>query len=105
MTGKLIKQRKHFLICRQLLSNYEIDITEIALETNSKVPSWIIDKVEVCRGLGNISKHTIDSAIVKRIFIRHSEAPQHTAVYYTDGSKTDQRVGHAYVHNNVPVST
>ena len=38
----------------QLLSKYEIDLTEIAIEAHLKVPPCIIDNIEVCQELRNI---------------------------------------------------
>ena len=95
------------------MSKYELDLIETSIETYPKVSPWIIDNIEVCRELCNIKKHTIDSAIVKRVCIRHSETHQRIAAYYTDRSKTNKRVGHAYatmyikctsLHKNIVIS-
>jgi kelch-like protein 2/3 len=68
-------------------------------------PSWRLHNVKICKNLFHIKKSSITSQELKAKFNEHREEHHRESFHlYTDGSKTDDGVGYAYVCHEVEYS-
>ena len=82
--------------CRELDQNNETKGTPIQPEP-MKIPSWIAKEINVCFEGSKTTKNAVPTAQIRQEFISHLYKHIATSYCFTDGSKTDERVGFAAV--------
>ena len=70
------------------------------IEKPLQVPPWRILQVKYCEHLFDLEKNHMNPIELKNLFIEHVQSHANSTCIYTDGSKTDNGVGYAYVWND-----
>ena len=84
---------------RHLKQNLSFDTDPIENITAETQP-WLLEKVEICqRGVGNTKRYTNTSQL-KQDFLMHMHIHSSSNHAYTDGSKSQQRVGFGVVYGD-----
>jgi len=96
--------KKSFLSRAHLLNlQYNFDSSRILIESNALSPPWRINKLEVCTDMFEHPKTSTPATILKQAFTSHCRSHDGDLSIYTDGSKTADGVGYAFVCGELEV--
>lgn len=84
----------------QMMQNYNLNFNNILIEDTIKVPPWERSNINICKDLYHINKRDVIPAELCDIFNQHIHKHANSANVFTDGSKTDNGVGQAFVVND-----
>ena len=79
---------------------YNIQFPDIIDELPPAYPLWCVDNLSCCTDLFDIPKKSIPSEQFRQLFIHHAENHSTDICIYSDGSKDEDSVSFAYLHNN-----
>ena len=74
------------------------------MEVPSTSPMWCISGLTHCTDLFTIPKKSLTPAQFKRLFEQHATQHQDTFQLFTDGSKSNNSVSFAFLHNEIEFS-
>lgn len=82
---------------RHITSLYNLDITNIMEEAPMTVPPWTVNNIFTCTDLYQFRKSELEPHQMRALFLNHVRSHDGSYCIYTDGSKTEDGVGYAYV--------
>ena len=88
----------------QLRLQHSLNFKMLLPEKPMSIPPWRVLPVNICKQLYSYKKNEFSPAELRNIFCEHLCEHSASMCIYTDGSKTDDGVGYAYVWGNNIVS-
>ena len=87
-----------------LLDSYDVSFSRILQEIEPEYPPWRVTSISSCTALSSVVKSDHPTAVLKDLFCQHFLAHSESVCAFTDGSRTVNGVGYAFVAGNVEVS-
>ena len=82
------------------LEMYNVLLPSMAADSLGMAPPWSPCPLHVCEGLHHLRKGEHDSSQLSVLFSNHQTLHNHDRIYYTDGSKSDDGTGFAFIHGD-----
>ena len=100
-----LPRRMHFFHrMYALINSLPFNFTDLLMEVPSTSPMWCIPGLTHCTDLFTIPKSSLTPAQFKRLFEQHATQHQNTLQLFTDGSKSNNSVSFAFLHNEIEFS-
>lgn len=91
-------QKSFIFRAKEVMTKYNLDFDSVTCDNYSE-PPWEAN-LSSCKEMYGYQKNRSSPYEIKTAFYNHIETTQHENVVFTDGSKTENRVGYAMVYGS-----